>query len=144
MIRQVPRDQFRSAILTFDLDAFMKAVNERYSYKGPAYSSGIGNRMVSAFQTWTAILATAVRSKFYLKSSLPHLITCAGRILKMKIGKKLKTDATNLSSPGCKSINPICDCNYYSLSQLPISILLPIYDPKWIIGFHLVDVQISF
>ena len=28
---------------------------------------------------------------------------------------------------GCKSINQICDCNYF---QLPISTLLPIYDPK--------------
>ena len=65
LVRRVPRDQFRSAILTFDLDGFMTAVNKRYSYKGPAYSSGIGNRMVSAFQTWTAILATAVRSRFY-------------------------------------------------------------------------------
>lgn len=65
LIRRVPRDQFRSAILNFDFDGFMTAVNKRYFYKGPAYSSGIGNRMVSAFQTWTAILATAVRSRFY-------------------------------------------------------------------------------
>ena len=64
LVRRVPRDQFRSAILTFDLDGFMTAVNKRYSH-GPAYSSGIGNRMVSAFQTWTAILATAVRFRFY-------------------------------------------------------------------------------
>ena len=61
LIRGVPRDQFRSVILTFDLNGFMTAVNKRYFYKGPAYSSGIGNRMVSAFQTWTAILATVVR-----------------------------------------------------------------------------------
>ncbi|KAF8801652.1 hypothetical protein BYT27DRAFT_6785965 [Phlegmacium glaucopus] len=56
LIRRVLRDQFRNDILTFDLHAFMQAVNERYS---PAHSSGIGNRMVSAFQTWKAILATA-------------------------------------------------------------------------------------
>jgi hypothetical protein len=87
LIRRVPRDQFLSAILAFDIDGFMTAVNKRYS-KGPAYSSGIGNRMVSAFQTWTAILTTAVISRFYSKNLL-YLITCAGRILKMMIGRKL-------------------------------------------------------
>ena len=59
LIRRVPKDQFRSDISTFDLGAFMKSVNKRY-YNGPSYSSGIGNRMVSAFRTWTAILASAV------------------------------------------------------------------------------------
>ena len=67
-MRRVPGNQFQSDILTFDLDAFMKAVNERYSHKGPVYSSGIGNRMVSAFQTWTAILTIAVRCTFSQKN----------------------------------------------------------------------------
>ena len=65
LIRRVPMDKFRSAMLNFDLDGFITGVNKRYSSKGPAYSSGIGNRMVSAFQTWTAIIATVVRSSFY-------------------------------------------------------------------------------
>ncbi|KAF8801648.1 hypothetical protein BYT27DRAFT_7197867 [Phlegmacium glaucopus] len=60
LFRWVLKDQLRSDILDFDFDAFMKAVTERYFHRGPFYNrSGIGNRVIWTFQTWTAILATA-------------------------------------------------------------------------------------